>query len=143
MTSIVFYEKPGCAGNRRQKQLLQAAGFELQVRDLLAEPWRREQLRAFFADRPVAEWFNPAAPAVKSGAVDPQALDAEQALELMLAQPLLIRRPLISSGSLRMAGFDAAALDALLPEAQRGRLSGAPDGCSHGDHAHPSCGNGR
>ena len=55
MTSIVFYEKPGCAGNRRQKQLLQAAGFELQVRDLLAEPWSREQLRGFFAGRPVAE----------------------------------------------------------------------------------------
>lgn len=143
MTSIVFYEKPGCASNRRQKQLLQAAGFELQVRDLLAEPWSREQLRAFFAGRPVAEWFNPAAPAVKSGAVDPQALDAEQALDLLLAQPLLIRRPLISAGSLRLAGFDVAALDALLPEAQRGRLGGAPEGCSHAGHAHPGCGSRR
>ena len=95
------------------------------------------------AGRPVAEWFNPAAPAVKSGAVDPQALDAEQALDLLLAQPLLIRRPLISAGSLRLAGFDVAALDALLPEAQRGRLGGAPEGCSHAGHAHASCGSGR
>jgi nitrogenase-associated protein len=139
MTSIVFYEKPGCATNRRQKQLLQAAGFELQVRDLLAEPWSREQLRAFFAERPVAEWFNRAAPAIKSGALDPQALDAEQALDLLLAQPLLIRRPLISAGRLRMAGFDAAALNALLPEDRLELLAGSAEGCAHGEHAHASC----
>ncbi|MNN65155.1 hypothetical protein D3C81_1806360 [compost metagenome] len=88
----------------------------------------------------MAEWFNPAAPAVKSGAIDPQALDAEQALALLLAQPLLIRRPLISCGSLRMAGFDAQALNALLPEGDRLELLAAsPEGCAHGDHDHGRC----
>ena len=139
MTSIVFYEKPGCATNHRQKQLLRAAGFEVQVRDLLGEPWTREQLRGFFGARPVAEWFNRAAPAVKSGEVDPQQLDAEQALALMLAQPLLIRRPLISGGNLRMAGFDAQALNALLPEDRLALLEGTAEGCAHGEHAHASC----
>ncbi|WP_455232829.1 ArsC/Spx/MgsR family protein [Geopseudomonas aromaticivorans] len=140
MTNMVFYEKPGCASNRRQKQQLRAAGFELQVRDLLGEPWTRELLRPFFAERPVAEWFNRAAPAVKSGAIDPQQLDAEQALALLLAQPLLIRRPLISCGSLRMAGFDAQALNALLPEGDRLELLAAsPEGCAHGDHDHGRC----
>ncbi|MBV2133130.1 arsenate reductase family protein [Pseudomonas sp. MAP12] len=139
MTSMVFYEKPGCASNRRQKQQLRAAGFALQVRDLLSEPWTREQLRPFFAERPVAEWFNRAAPAIKSGAIDPQALDAEQALALLLAQPLLIRRPLISCGHLRMAGFDPLALNALLPEDRLAQLAASPEGCAHGDHGHGRC----
>lgn len=138
MTSLVFYEKPGCATNRRQKQLLQEAGFQVQARNLLAEPWTREQLHAFLAARPVAEWFNRAAPAVKAGTVDPHGLDAEQALDLLLAQPLLIRRPLISVGSLRLAGFDLAALDALLPTP----LGEAPldlEGCSRQAHGHAAC----
>lgn len=139
MTTLVFYEKPGCATNRRQKQLLQEAGFQVQARDLLGEPWSREQLRAFLVALPVAEWFNRAAPAIKDGTVDPQRLDAEQALDLLLAQPLLIRRPLISVGSLRLAGFDLAALDALLPTPQLAEAAVELEGCSRQAHGHAAC----
>ena len=45
MTDVVFYEKPGCLSNARQKALLQALGHRLTVRDLLAEPWTTERLR--------------------------------------------------------------------------------------------------
>lgn len=38
---------------------------------MLAEPWNEERLALFFGDRPVAEWFNPAHPRVKSGEVVP------------------------------------------------------------------------
>ena len=37
MSCIIFYEKPGCATNRLQKELLRSAGIELEVRDLLRE----------------------------------------------------------------------------------------------------------
>ena len=37
----------------------------------------------------MAEWFNPSAPAIKYGELDVSELSAEQALELMVAQPLL------------------------------------------------------
>ncbi|MNZ88407.1 Regulatory protein MgsR [compost metagenome] len=140
MTAVVFYEKPGCATNSRQKQLLRAAGVDLQVRSLLDEPWSAEGLRRFFAGRPVVEWFNPAAPAIKSRAVDPQQLSAEQALALLLAQPLLIRRPLIQLGAARLVGFDPAALNALLPAQQQ--LAESPralEGCSHEGHEQPAC----
>jgi nitrogenase-associated protein len=65
-------------------------------------------LRAFFGERPVSEWFNSAAPRVKSGEVVPETLDASTALTLMLQDPLLIRRPLMQSGERREAGFDPA-----------------------------------
>lgn len=107
MAQIHFYEKPGCANNARQKQMLREAGHELVVHDLLETPWRAEELRAFFGERPVAEWFNRAAPRIKSGEIVPEDLDDAAALALMLDDHLLIRRPLMQVGDLRSVGFDA------------------------------------
>jgi nitrogenase-associated protein len=112
MAHVVFYEKPGCANNARQKRLLEAAGHRLSVRDLLREPWTAERLLGFFGRRPVAEWFNRAAPQVKSGAVEPEKLDAAGAIALMLAEPILIRRPLIEVEGRREIGFDLEQVDA-------------------------------
>jgi len=114
MTRIVFYEKPGCAGNLRQKRLLADAGHTVHARNLLTEPWTAERLRGFFGARPVAEWFNRNAPKVKSGAVVPEALDAESAMALLLAEPLLIRRPLLEANGQREAGFDPPRIHAWL-----------------------------
>jgi nitrogenase-associated protein len=133
MHTVTFWWKPGCATNTRQIALLREAGAVVDVRDLLTEPWSAKRLHGFFAGRPVAEWFNPAAPAVKSGAVDPAAFAAGDALERLAAEPLLIRRPLIEIGEARRSGFDAAWLLAhgiKLPEGP------VPEGCSHGDAAH-------
>ncbi len=109
---VVFYEKPGCANNTRQKALLAAAGHTVQAKNLLTEPWCAERLRAFFGDLPVPQWFNPSAPLIKSGAVNPAQLDAETALRLMLADPLLIRRPLMEVAGDCRVGFDPTAVDA-------------------------------
>ena len=86
--------------------MLAAAGHEVIARNLLTEPWTRERLLAFFGERPVAEWFNRAAPRVKSGDVIPEFLDETAALQLMLADPLLIRRPLIEADGRKKAGFN-------------------------------------
>lgn len=107
MTTLIFYEKPGCGNNARQKRLLLDAGHELDVRDLLTEPWTAQRLRDFFNALPVADWFNRAAPQVKSGEIDPASVEANAALGLMLANPLLIRRPLMECDGKRIAGFDA------------------------------------
>lgn len=110
MVTVLFYEKPGCASNARQKQILRQAGATLDVRNLLTEAWTAPRLRTFFGTRPVAEWFNPSAPAIKSGRIDPFAIDQDSALGAMLADPLLIRRPLIETGEFRCSGFDWPAL---------------------------------
>ena len=106
MAHVIFWEKPGCAGNARQKALLAASGHSLDVRNLLSEPWTAERLRGFFGARPVTEWFNRSSPRVKSGEVRPEALGEAEALGLMLADPLLIRRPLMEAGGRREAGFE-------------------------------------
>jgi nitrogenase-associated protein len=106
MAQITFYEKPGCVNNTKQKALLAAAGHEVIARNLLTEPWTQERLLTFFCGRPVAEWFNRAAPRVKSGEIIPERFDADTALQLMLQEPLLIRRPLIEVEGRKEIGFD-------------------------------------
>ncbi|EGV28325.1 nitrogenase-associated protein [Thiorhodococcus drewsii AZ1] len=113
-TSVIFYEKPGCISNAKQKSLLKSLGHRLSVRNLLTESWTAERLRPFFGERPVRDWFNPTAPRIKAGEVEPGALDAATALSLMVADPLLIRRPLIECDLGVSCGFDAGPLlDAL------------------------------
>jgi len=112
MSDVLFFEKPGCINNTRQKKLLAAAGHHVDARNLLTERWSVDRLRPFFGDLPVNEWFNRSAPRVKSGEVKPEALSEEMALALMVADPLLIRRPLMQVGEERMAGFDSEKVDA-------------------------------
>lgn len=106
MATVVFYEKPGCASNDRQKTLLAAAGHTVLARSVLTEKWNAQRLRAFFGELPVAEWFNASAPRVKSGEVRPETLAEPAALALMLSDPLLIRRPLMDVDGQCRAGFD-------------------------------------
>lgn len=111
MATVIFYEKPGCINNTKQKTLLKAAGHQVISHSLLTENWTVESLRLFFGDRPVSEWFNRTAPQVKSGEVVPEKIDAEAALKLMVKEPLLIRRPLIQVGERREVGFEAKLVD--------------------------------
>ncbi|MDO6388055.1 MULTISPECIES: thioredoxin domain-containing protein [Uliginosibacterium] len=114
MATVHFWEKPGCRTNARQKVALLAAGHELIVHDLLREPWSAQRLLDFFIDLPVRDWFNHNAPRVKSGEVIPGMFDTSSALRAMIAEPLLIRRPLLQIGTTCVAGFDTERLDALI-----------------------------
>lgn len=111
MAIVNFYEKPGCINNTRQKALLRAAGHHVIAHDLLREPWTPERLYLFLRELAVEQWFNPTARAITTGLVVPSQLDADTALELMVRDPLLIRRPLLEVGGDRQVGFDPAAID--------------------------------
>jgi nitrogenase-associated protein len=106
MTEIAFYEKPGCISNNKQKLLLAKHGHRLLVHNILAEAWTPERLRPFFGERPVPDWFNPTAPRVRDGDIVPAELTEAEALALMVAEPLLIRRPLMETPDGRCAGFE-------------------------------------
>ncbi|WP_375480156.1 ArsC/Spx/MgsR family protein [uncultured Nostoc sp.] len=142
MARVIFYSKPGCQGGTKQKVLLTAAGHEVVAYNLLTEPWTVDRLRSFFGDRPVAEWFNPSSPKVKSGEVVPEKIDAETALQLMLREPLLIRRPLLEIGDRREVGFDIQKIDAWiglkpadesLQEMSENLMKQDLQNCSHGN----------
>jgi len=114
MKLVVFYEKPFCAANAKQKQILRASGCTLIERNLLEHGLDAEGLRSFMEDKPVADWFNPAAPAIKNGEVTPSELDEVKAMELLMSDPILIRRPLMIIGSEKLCGFDAVKVAEIL-----------------------------
>jgi nitrogenase-associated protein len=122
MARVIFYEKPGCASNAKQKALLLASGHEIDARDLLNEPWSASSLRPYFAAKPVREWFNAAAPRVKSGEIDPDGVNPQEAMVMMILDPTLIRRPLMRVGDHCESGFDPAAVNrwiGLAPDAEK------------------------
>ena len=119
LPTLIFYEKPGCSSNAKQKALLKAVGFTLDMRNLLTEVWTATTLSNFFKSLPVADWFNKSAPKVKEGLINPTGLTAQQALALMLQEPLLIRRPLICSAGLPSTSWVGFDLVQLPPQMQR------------------------
>jgi len=131
MAEIIFWEKPGCRGNKRQKAILEASGHQLAVRNLLTEHWSAEMLRPFFGQRPVSAWFNPSNPRIKAGEIDTGSLSEQQALEMMIAEPLLIRRPLMQSGEQRFAGFEVAQVHAWIGLDLNAVGDGDPQTCQH------------
>ncbi|WP_018607896.1 hypothetical protein [Uliginosibacterium gangwonense] len=106
MAHIVFWGKPGCKTNAAQSAHLAAAGHSLEVRNILTEPWTEQRLLDFLLDLPVAQWFNPNAPKVKSGEIEPEHYNVASALHLLVGEPLLIRRPLLEIAQVRLAGFN-------------------------------------
>ena len=111
---IYFYEKPGCINNTKQKRLLEQHGHRVEAFSLLEQQWKPATLRLFFDNMPVTEWFNAAAPRIKNGEINPESFDEKSALEAMLKDPLLIRRPLIDAEGELACGFDNPLVKALL-----------------------------
>lgn len=111
---VVFYEKPFCAANAKQKQILRASGCTVIERNLLEHGLEKDDLRVFMGERAVSEWFNPAAPAIKNGEIFPETLDEGSAMELLMSNPILIRRPLMVIGSEKLCGFDAEKVSEVL-----------------------------
>jgi len=114
MKLVVFYEKPFCAANAKQKQILRSSGCTLIERNLLEHGLDLEGLRSFMGDKAVIEWFNSAAPAIKNGEITPSELDEVKAMELLMSNPILIRRPLMIIGTEKLCGFDAVKVAEIL-----------------------------
>lgn len=134
MVHVVFYEKPGCVNNTRQKRALRLSGHEVEARDILAHPWTPETLLPFFDHLPIPSWFNRSAPRVKSGEIRPDELDEQTALFLMCRDPLLIRRPLMTVEKDHRCGFDEAAVSAWIGLAPAPAIG---EECPRQTNAHP------
>jgi len=111
---VVFYEKPFCAANAKQKQILRSSGCTLIERNLLEHGLDAESLRSFMGDKKVVDWFNTAAPAIKNGEIFPETLDEASAMELLMSNPILIRRPLMVIGTEKLCGFDEKKVSEIL-----------------------------
>lgn len=106
MKELVFYEKTGCINNTKQKKVLSLANYEFTAVDIIKYNWTKDEILNFFSSLPVEKWFNTKSPRVKSGEIIPSKYSSEEALNLMLDDHLLIKRPLIKIEDSYLVGFD-------------------------------------
>jgi nitrogenase-associated protein len=111
---IVFYEKPGCAGNARQKKLLKQCGYELDVKHILNTPWTKDELERFFEGLDKEEIINNSAPDIKNNVIDPDKLSKDELIGYMLDNHILIKRPLMKFNDKYLCGFDTIKLSKIL-----------------------------
>ncbi|MBU0721047.1 arsenate reductase family protein [bacterium] len=114
MNVVIFYEKPGCVTNAKQKKLLRFAGCMVIERDVLNHQMPHDELRMFFKNKPLKEWFNPNAPLIKYNQIDLSSLSEKMAMDLLMKNPILIRRPLMVVKGRRLCGFNQWFVEKLL-----------------------------
>lgn len=114
MKLILFYEKPGCSTNAKQKESLKNKGCMVISRNLLQMEMSKEELYSYLKSRSIDEWFNPNAPKIKSGVINPKSFSSKDALALLFKDPILIRRLLVSINGHRMCGFDPKKIENIL-----------------------------
>lgn len=105
MADIIFFEKPGCINGEKQKAILRAAGHHLNCIDILSYPWSWKSLLDFVAGKKPEAMMNSTAPAVKNGEITPERLSFKVAVEMMVADPILIKRPLVEVDGMKIQGF--------------------------------------
>lgn len=110
---VTFFEKPGCAGNAKQKTLLDLYNIHYKTRDILSYPWTKEFLEEFFEKVAKEDIYNPFAPQIKNREIEPKNLTKEQLVELMLENPILIKRPLLIVGEHKLCGFSIERINEL------------------------------
>ena len=111
---MIFYEKTGCAGNAKQKKLLTSAGIEYEVRSMLDTAWNKQSLGSFFEGLEKENIINQFAPKIKSGEIDIRKISKDEIIELMIKEPILIKRPLIEIDENKIVGFDMDKINELL-----------------------------
>ena len=112
--NFTFYEKTGCSGNAKQKELLKSHNISFSVKSLLDTPWTVETLSEFFKGLELIDIFNPFAPQIRDKQIDINTLSKDEAIELMIKNPILIKRPLLDINGIKLCGFNIKQINKLL-----------------------------
>jgi len=102
-----FIWKSTCSTCRDARRFLRDdLGLELDERDYARLPFSLDELKDLFKDADPRDYLNPRSPAYKSMGLGGRTLTPADALNLMVEESNLIKRPLLISGRTIIAGFD-------------------------------------
>ena len=120
---VTIYHNPDCGTSRNVLAIIEAAGYRPNVIDYLQTGWTREQLVALFAAADVTAreaLREKKTPAADLGLLDPSITD-DQLLEAMVAHPILVNRPFVTSPiATRLCRPDSSAVLDLLERLPKG-----------------------
>ena len=110
-----MYGIKNCDTIRKARAWLEARGVAYDFHDYKLAGIDEGQLRGWVAELGWEKLLNRAGTTFrKLPDADKEGLDADKAVALMLAQPSMIKRPVLDLGDRRLVGFDAAAWSAAM-----------------------------
>ena len=98
-SDIVIYHNPACGTSRNTLAMIRAAGSEPTVIEYLKAGWTREKLDALLLAmglRPRDLLRDKGTPAAELGLLD-AGVEDERILQMMIAHPILVNRPIVTS----------------------------------------------
>ncbi|GAA2860638.1 ArsC family reductase [Aminobacter sp. P9b] len=113
---IKMYGIKNCDTIKKARTWLEGHGVAYDFHDYKASGIDRPSLEAWVEEFGWETVLNRAGTTFKKlPDADKQGLDAEKAIALMLAQPSMIKRPMLDLGGRRIVGFKPEAYDAAFP----------------------------
>ncbi len=103
--AIKFYYKKTCGTCKKARGFLEANGVDFQPLDIITEPPPRELLEKFIDPNNVKAYLNPRSAIYRQKKLGQNPPTKEEAIELMLQDPNLIKRPFIVYGDKASFGF--------------------------------------
>ena len=116
--TLTMYGIRNCDTIRKARAWLEARGIACDFHDYKSAGIDEARLRGWAAELGWEKLLNRAGTTFrKLPEADKEGLDADKAVALMLAQPSMIKRPVLDLGDRRLVGFDTTAWAATLPGA--------------------------
>ena len=93
---------------------LSQAGLDIQERDFFKDPFSREEICNLLGEKDPSEFFSFRSPSFRKLGMERNSINSDTLIDLMLSEPRLIRRPLISIGTQTIVGTDRKSLAEIL-----------------------------
>lgn len=105
---VILYGIPNCDTIRKARRWLSEAGVEYRFHDYRKNPLERATLQQWVDELGWETLLNRRGTTWRQLDEQERAnIDEEKAITLMLAQPALIKRPLLDTGKTRLSGFSS------------------------------------
>ena len=109
-SKIKFLQKPSCTTCRKAKAFLEKHKAELDLRDLGTDRMSVEELDELIGKRDHRQFLNTRNELYRARKMGQNPPSRDEALQLMAAEPNLIRRPVVLRGGEIVFGYDEEAL---------------------------------
>lgn len=110
---VKFLHKPSCTTCRKARSYMRKRGLGMEFRDLGKEPLSSEELNKLIGARDHTEFLNTRNELYRRKNMKENPPSRKQAIQMMAAEPNLIRRPVILAGGRVVLGFDKDGMDRL------------------------------
>lgn len=102
-----LYGLPHCSTTKNALEVLLNKGYDAVIIDYRANPLSKEELTTLFnkSGQPITAWLNTSGQAYRDQKEAIQGASVESILNKMALEPMLIKRPVLVSDNLVLAGF--------------------------------------